>query len=51
MILSSRSKPPGTSASTFKGQQAAMKFVQAHLGELDLPFQVPLAELLGTLWY
>ncbi len=31
-------------------QQEAAQFVEARLGELDLPFQVPTVELLGTLW-
>lgn len=32
-------------------QQDAIRHVESHLGNLDLPFRVPHAELLGTLWH
>jgi len=32
-------------------QQEALHFVQSNLDGLDLPFQVPTVELLGTLWH
>jgi hypothetical protein len=34
-----------------ESQQRALQFVQANMSQLELPFQVPTVDLLGTLWH